>query len=159
MGASYDTHGWGGARKCVKVAFLGQDCGWAQIMPGLLPPLQPIGTLKARVLSWEVALGPSRPTLDIVPFMDGGCCRALLPHPISAAKSHPGFLETAVSLGTAQRREETGGPWRQHLVSYSWGLTYLCMLPTCRLMAEIPLQALIPHLGPLVERLSPGSPL
>lgn len=25
MGASYDTHGWGGARKCVKVAFLGQD--------------------------------------------------------------------------------------------------------------------------------------
>lgn len=41
-----------GPLKCVKVAFLGQDCGWAQTTPGLLPPLQPIGTLKAQVLNW-----------------------------------------------------------------------------------------------------------
>lgn len=61
-----------GPLKCVKVAFLEQDCGWRQTTPGLLPPLQPMGTLKAQVLSWEACLDFNRPTLDIiVPFMMG----------------------------------------------------------------------------------------
>lgn len=143
-----------GPLKCVKVAFLGQDCSWAQTTPGILPPLQPIGTLKAQVLSWEASLDSSRPTLDIiVPFMDGECCLALLPHCISAAKSHSGFLEIAVSLGIAQRHRETGGP------CYSWGFTSLCVcFPPAGPVAKMFFQAPIPHLGPLVERLSPGSP-
>lgn len=52
MGGSYDTHGWAGPLKYVKVAFFGQDRGWAQTTPALPPPLQPLGTLKAQVLSW-----------------------------------------------------------------------------------------------------------
>lgn len=123
MGGSYDTHGWAGPLKYVKVAFFGQDRGWAQTTPALPPPLQPLGTLKAQVLSWGASLGSNRPILDIlVPFMDWGCYLALLPHPISATKSHPGFLETAVlftSLGTAQRHGETGGP-TDKLVSLLW---------------------------------------
>lgn len=143
-----------GALKCVKVAFLGQDCSWAQTTPGFLPPLQ----------HFE---GPG-PELGGIPGFQQAHSRhystlygwGMLPcsptHPISAAKSHPGFLELLrgmVGHGSSILLPTPGGavkPGCQQTSLYpSCPLTYLCVcFPPAGPVPQMSLQAPSPHLGP-----------